>query len=200
MRINELIGAKNHPAFKAAQNLGSTNDQYEPYSTNEKRSLTSHLKKLGWTLAGSGWYALVYKNPMYNYVLKVFSAKNALWIEYFHYIRQHQDNPHVPQIKGGLVKLSGSAFAVRMEKLTPLKSLKDPIIRQYIDPAIYNSSMDFWDIFRDENNQFLTKNFPALPKLIEDVWEIAKINGDWDLHNEENIMKRGNTIVITDPI
>lgn len=201
MKINELVGAKNHPAFKAAQEIGT-----EPivgvstYSRNEQKNLTTHLANLGWTLLGTGHYALVYGNPKYNYVLKVFSAENSDWIKYFNYIRQNQDNPFVPRIKGGLVKLSDTAYAMRMEKLTPLTGYHDPIVRRYIDPETYTRHSDVDDIFTDENRPFLLENYPQLLKLWEDIWEVAaQSKGNYDIH-EENIMKRGNTLVITDPV
>ena len=211
MKINELIGAKNTPAFKAAQAFDMDKSDEDDYS-KERTNLTAELAKLGWTPIGKGWYSAVYQHPSYNYVLKVFSHHNKLWMEYFNYALKHQDNPHVPKIRGKLVKLSPNAYAVRMEKLAPVTN---EILMKYIDPYWKHISYetgrlthfnnrpgymsDLFDvIFTDENNKFLRRNWPRLVQLYNDIWqEIAHKNGDFDGYQ---FMARGNILVWIDPV
>jgi hypothetical protein len=61
MRINELVGAKKNPAFKAAQAFAAKPDDVwdNSYSPAEFDNLSKQLKKLGWRPSGNGTYAAV---------------------------------------------------------------------------------------------------------------------------------------------
>lgn len=202
MKINELIGAKHTPAFQAAQKFDIDRSGRQGRGFEARSNLTKELAKLGWTSIGHGAFSEIYKHPSHNYILKVFSKDNRLWIEYFHYARQNQNNPHVPKIRGKLVKLSRTAYAVRMEKLEPVSHKL--IMDHYIDPAILNDlrkrswGITLEDIFSQENEDFLEENWPQLLNLRREVWDqIAYKNGDFD---GEQWMARGKILVWIDPI
>jgi hypothetical protein len=198
MKITELIGAKSHPAFKAAQTLG-TNSKPGYYSYTEKDEVTSKLKELGWELIGKGYYSLVYSHPKYDYVLKVFTSNNRNWLRYIQHAMKDKSNPFFPKVVGKPTKLSDTAWAIRLEKLTPLAGEKDPIVKKYVDPKLELSDPSFWDILDPENEEFLLTYYPQLLKVLRIVDDISRSNGDDDL-DVSNVMKRGDTFVITDPI
>jgi hypothetical protein len=198
MRISELIGYKQHPAFQAAQQLGSDpglNDK--SYGKNEKKNLSTHLEKLGWTLIGHGQFSLVYANPKFDYVLKIFTQDTAGGIEWLEYVVANQKNPFLPRIYGKVWRISITAYAVRMERLMPFKSKTDPVFAKYIDPNIQSRSWE--EIFDEGNEGFLKEHWPDLDAAFETILRLSQYNGDDDL-NLSNIMKRGDSLVITDPV
>jgi len=198
MRINELTGYKQHPAFQAAQQLGSDpglNDK--SYSRKEKKNLSTHLAELGWTLIGHGQFSLVYGNPKFNYVLKIFTQDTPGSIEWLEYVVANQNNPFLPRVYGKMWRISHTAYAIRMERLMPFKSKTDPVFAKYIDPEL--QSRHWEEIFVEENTEFLEANWPDLASAFETILDLSQYNGDDDL-NLSNIMKRGNSLVITDPV
>jgi hypothetical protein len=198
MRINELTGYKQHPAFQAAQQLGSdTGINDKSYSRKEKKNLSTHLAELGWTLIGHGQFSLVYSNPKFNYVLKIFTQDTPGSIEWLEYVVANQNNPFLPRVYGKMWRISHTAYAIRMERLMPFKSKTDPVFAKYIDPEL--QSRHWEEIFVEENTEFLEANWPDLAAAFETILDLSQYNGDDDL-NLSNIMKRGNSLVITDPV
>jgi hypothetical protein len=198
MRINELTGYKQHPAFQAAQQLGSdTGINDKSYSRKEKKNLSTHLAELGWTLIGHGQFSLVYGNPKFNYVLKIFTQDTPGSIEWLEYVVANQNNPFLPRVYGKMWRISHTAYAIRMERLMPFKSKTDPVFAKYIDPEL--QSRHWEEIFVEENTEFLEANWPDLASAFETILDLSQYNGDDDL-NLSNIMKRGNSLVITDPV
>jgi hypothetical protein len=195
MRISELVGAKKNPAFKAAQSFAAKPDDVwdNSYSPSEFDNLSKQLKKLGWRPIGNGTYAAVYENPKFNYVLKIFTHEDLGYKQYLNYIMNNQSNPFVPKLRGKMVKLSATAYAVRMEQLQPIED--DSIFRKYIDPNPTSKHMGtvIKKVFGKSNHPFLKKNFPQLYDMTRQPFNLD------DLETENNIMRRGNTIVITDP-
>jgi hypothetical protein len=198
MRISELTGYKQHPAFKAAQQLGGdTGLNDKSYSQKEKKNLSTHLATLGWTLIGHGQFSLVYANPKFDYVLKIFTQDTPGGIEWLEYVVANQKNPFLPRVYGKMWRISATAYAVRMERLMPFKSKTDPVFAKYIDPEL--QSRHWEEIFVEENTEFLETNWPDLAAAFETILELSQYNGDDDL-NLSNIMKRGDSLVITDPV
>jgi hypothetical protein len=197
MRINELTGVKQHPAFQAAQQLGSDpglNDKF--YGKKEQENLSTHLEKLGWTLLGSGMFSLVYSNPKYEYILKIFTEHTG-GVDWLKYVVANQNNPFLPRVYGKMWRISPTAYAVRMERLTPFTSKTDPVFAKYIDPELNSRSWE--EIFWPENEDFLKEHWPDLLAAFETILDLSSYNGDDDL-NLSNIMKRGDSLVITDPV
>jgi hypothetical protein len=206
MKIYELTGIKSNPAFKAAQdlNVNQDDDNQETMRTN----LRSKLANQGWEPAGSGMSAEVFLNPSYDYALKIFSSSDRKWMAFFKYAKQNQDNPHVPKVKGNLVKLSPTAYAARIEKLTPLKKNGDKTLLKYVDPELideYNNSVGNahnrialeWILDNEDNEEFIKNKWPKLYQLKNDLWALlSHYTGDFDGYQ---FMVRGDTVVWIDP-
>ncbi len=165
--------------------------------------LDDMLSKYGYVGLGQGAHGSVYENPNTKKVIKVFS-RDSHYIEWIKFARAHQDNPWVPKFRSNLISLKKLAnpgwlhetpadvYAVALEKLTPLSS-DDPFPYQFI-VFVRNYKTPTWDPppakFRDllEDSQFLE---------VVDFLQ-ANIKG-FDIVRE-NIMLRGDQLVITDPL
>jgi hypothetical protein len=71
------------------------------------------------------------------------------------------------------------------------------VFSKYIDPNIQNRGWE--EIFDEENEGFLKEHWPDLDAAFETILRLSQYNGDDDL-NLSNIMKRGDSLVITDPV
>jgi hypothetical protein len=203
MRINEIIteltGFKQHPAYLAVKDLehGTPDDGNTEYDPEKMGTVTQQLEKLGWHPIGSGYYAQVFENPSKPYVLKIF-VNDDFYLKYLRIIKANKNNPHVPRIFGNPVKITPTVSAVRLEKLIPLTGDTDPIFKKYVDPSL-PPELDYAFDIEDENQKFAKKYHPELVKLMKVINRAAGMGGDNDL-NYHNVMRRGDTLVITDPI
>jgi hypothetical protein len=196
MKINELSGIKDHPAYQAVKSVPDIQPGYAITDSGSAEHVDAELAKLGWSRIGSGTYGLVYRHPQKNYVLKVF-AEDYNYLDWLNYVQQNQTNPHVPRLYGKPRKI-GNMYAIRMEILTPLTIAT---LKKYIDPSadldsIPNTVGAYESyVFGDDNNlQWIETKFPKLHDALMAAYSI----GD-DLHENENIMQRGSTIVLIDP-
>ena len=113
MRIDELTPYKNTELYKAVA----------PLMNDPIRDIYLALKDMGYVkkeeLLCSGIFGAVFKRKNDPYVIKLFE-KDRYYLKYLQYIRQHQDNPHVPKIRGKIMKPYKDAelYMVRMEELS----------------------------------------------------------------------------------
>jgi hypothetical protein len=114
-------------------------------------------------------------------------------MKYFNIMRKEQGNPHVPKVRGKFMPIGDQGYAVRIEKLEPISGVSDPVFRKYIDPHLPGS---FSYLLDEENFTFLQENWPQLYDLMMEVFDITN-ELDW---HTGNIMKRGDTMVIIDPL
>jgi len=158
------------------------------------------LTRAGYERLGSGNFATVYQKPGSNYVLKVFTSEDTGYTAFLDLVKKSQSNPHFPKIYGKIIRINSECLAVRMEPLTPNF---DNNAAEYIDTYIstwgkhvhktapnYNAVMEAWD-FMD-----------LRPSLIEACDLIVKhLLPRYRLDiKDENVMMRGETLIITDPI
>jgi len=198
MKLFELIGVK------PIQTLAKYDDKYA--DSIIQSNLISYLSSLGFKSIGDGLYASVLEHPKFDYVIKLFKSDKC-YIEFVKYIISNQSNPHVPKIKGKLVKLAKDTniFGIRMEKLKAVDLLdldhellsylyKNNMLsyheRTFVQDTIPEGEIDqLVDQFRENQNDF----FNLLEQLLS-----KPTNCRWDLH-PGNFMKRGSTLVLTDP-
>ena len=150
MRINELTPFKKTGAYRAAADI-KKDKHVAPYIKFE--NLKDELEKMGFKFINRGWFAQVFEHPSLPYVIKMFN-NDPNYLKYFEWVRQNQDNPHVPQIRGKYIKIDENTYAVRMEKLIPFTSNDQDLIRKYIDP-MYDS--EFYNLFAYSNAKYLQK-------------------------------------------
>lgn len=196
MKINELTGYKSNDLYTKAKEIFSSDVRDIPIETQLK-TFESIMDYYGFEHLGTGSYGSAYINPKYPWVFKIFSHDPG-YMTYIKYVKHNQNNPHVPKIRGGLIKISNNVYVVRIEKLT---KLSDPnlakIISFFQDLVVDGYTFD--DI--PQQKQDTLKPYKGLYKIISDIW-----NGDsfskfeLDLATPGNIMLRGNTPVILDPV
>jgi hypothetical protein len=193
--LNELIGYHNHPIYKTA------NISFDPATyprnicvSDKLNDFTDKLIKLGYNIRvkGTGRAGTVFKRPDDPYVIKVFH-KDMSYLEYLHYAMEHQDNPHVPKIRGKIIKINSNTFAIRIEELYPIRA-KNGHEQDLIDSLV--STQD-WGDFRQ--NDYIELEAPRLYELLSDLAILYGSRASTDL-TSSNIMNRSDgTIVITDP-
>lgn len=196
MKLQEITGYKRHPINQMAQQLqaaGNFDKVFSSYDPVTMEKLTQLLKQYGWDQVGFGYYATVYEHPRYPYVVKIF-VNDTAYAEYFTIMKENQGNPHVPKIRGNFMHVGDVGFAVRLEKLEQVHNIRDPVFAQYIAPGLPRT---MHTIIREDNEPFLQENWPQLLSLIQQIKAVDFAHMDWA---SRNVMTRGTTLVITDPI
>jgi hypothetical protein len=211
MKLIELQGYKEHPAYQAVKSLDQSPkkvwDRTTSYNPVSMKTIEDELGKLGWAVAGNGFFATVFIHPSKDYVLKIF-YKDSGYKVYAKIIAAYQHNPHVPQLRGKLHMLAKDVYVIRMERLQPLSREHDPILKQYTPPYPSDSSSYGWrfggkagpcveDVFSDDNREFLADHWPDLYDLMNVISSKAPA---WDDMHSLNVMKRGKILVVTDPL
>ena len=150
-------------------------------------SLPQFLNKYGFTISGSGKYSSVFVNEKYPYALKIF-MKDAAFMKWLKFCKQNQDNPFVPKIRGGLVKITDFIFAVRMEKL---KSFYNYNKNDELNKLFMKVFIEF-----DEDEKIIKTN----NKHIDDIFVLFQRNKNlMDLHHENMMVDDAGQIKIIDP-
>lgn len=170
-------------------------------STSNRYSdiLTSHgFKRLGY-----GDYADVYENPKLPYVLKIYSNNDKGYSAFLELIKNHRNNPHLPNLIGQPIKLNSHVNAVRLEKLTPFDSSYEYFeevctLLSYADVPEWRTVIPNICDNVDKIREFI-KKYPKFAKLM-DILNAYRLQHhvNFDLH-DGNIMLRGNVPVVTDP-
>lgn len=193
MRLFELTGYKGHPVYQAGQKIKTSDETGDTrYDRKTMKDFVKSMKNEGWDEIGHGGFAVVFAHPNYPYVVKVFHNDNA-YRHYFQYVKRNQNNPHVPKVRGGIITLNDRSHAVRLERLEPLSGPTDPILKKYIDPTLdpYIENLD-----NEQNYTFLMRKWPELYHAMLDA---DMMGGRVDI-KYDNVMKRGNTLVLSDPV
>jgi len=195
MRIDELTGIKNTPFVKATK----VNPPYNPDMDAPEQShadqinhVVDELHKVGWKTLGKGFQAHVLEHSGYPFVLKIVKNGDS-YIEYIKVANSMPNNPFFVKTRGKGVNFGNEIYALRLEKLSEIASYKDPFYRKYIDPSL-ECYCD--NLVSEENEEFLKENWPDLLQALSIIFKKWPDN---DLAHG-NYMRRGDTLVITDPV
>jgi len=182
MKVNELVGYKNKPEYKAVKDT----DFIFGYG-----GLKDKLDNLGYKEyeLGSGLYGSVYARPQDNFVVKIFGP-DAGYQRYLNYMQKNTMNPYVPKLRGKPIKLPNNFTLVRIEKLKEIDMDFYTEIKYLITP-----SKEYDHIWRATRKKFEDK-YPQFLNFIDELR--ATPNVRLDLH-PGNIMMRNNLPVVTDP-
>jgi hypothetical protein len=127
-------------------------------------------------------------------VFKIFTGDPA-YRSWLGYVAANQGNEHVPKLRGNPFKIRSGTYAIRMEKLKPLPD-------NYTDDPLIDAVMFGGLPLTQKSESTLTDlGHPDLVAVLKAIMKIAYYdrNYDTDLHRY-NVMMRGNTLVITDPL
>lgn len=188
--LTELKHYRTIPAYQRAKALFTDIPRSKHYDAMAQFHdfLTLH----GFRRLGEGSFGAVYEKPGYPWVFKLFNNDPA-YLAWIQFALQHQNNPHVPKIKGKPFKITDNTFAVRMEKLD------DALIGQ---DSIRNL-LKRWDGKKLSNHerQYLDDvGIPDMIPVLDGIAELSKRYGySADVH-EFNVMSRAGELVIIDPL
>ena len=159
---------------KDAASLTGVDTRDNTWRTN----LDDYMSKYDFKKFGSGKYASVYGNQKYPFVIKVFQ-KDSAYMRWLKFCLSNRDNPYVPKIKGKVLKITPMVYAIRLEKLSP----------GYITSE-FNREYSQWQ--KDPN-------YKTQDAALQQVFDFFEPNRKLlDLHGE-NVMMRGDQLVIIDP-
>jgi hypothetical protein len=164
-------------------------------------ALTTWLEQSGYTELGSGIYSVVFGRPGDNIVIKVGHDRpeNDPWVDYVEWIRTQAANPHFPRvgkIRWYADKRGRKFYLVPIERLKHSSEANMYAERlRALDKWVRNGAKvkdldNFLKRWRSWNKDFL-KAYVALVRRFPDATV--------DLHSG-NIMARGSTMVLTDPL
>lgn len=187
-----------------------------PSSINHAEQI---LRNAGYRSMGTGVSGRVFNKPGADHVLKLFNITDVAYTNFVN-LAQRSNNVHFPKFKGKLIKVNDEYNAVQMEKLMPVPDtsgsyfpscfVKSPPYKSYevakmLDrylrmlvgrPAYYGDPTE--TIVEKRLNE-LERDQPGITEACNLIASIVDGDVDIDLHSF-NMMLRGNTLVITDPI
>lgn len=183
---------------------------------NSRDDAEKRIQDAGYVNIGSGSNATVFNKPDSPYALKLFDSADKAYIDYVR-LCINNPNPHFPKFKGKMMKVTSNYYAVRMEKLNPNPksyqaykdklgesySTKDEIadlLKEYgrtkeIYPDLTNLNAYRLGVV-DKMNKLNTVQ-PGIREAVDLISDIPGVKNDihWG-----NIMFRGETLVIIDPV
>lgn len=155
-----------------------------------RRAADQLLRDKGYTRLGAGSFGAIYQNKTASYVLKVFSSTDFAYIDFIKLCQSNQ-NPHLPKFFGKLVKVTDLYYAIRMEKLTPFTYDQGDYVADKISEYCRGPQSS-----RFEDSLEYLEDKPELSKACK---LIRTLKHPLDL-KYDNVMKRGSTVVIVDPV
>lgn len=158
------------------------------------------LISAGYTELGTGGFAGVYAKPGSPDVVKLYNSRDRGYSDFLAMVAQNP-NPHFPRITGKK-RVLGTYHAVRMERLSESTRAVQPqieMIEHYVLSLRYHDHLD--PDHAEEVYAFMETQ-PELKTacdLVANVWMRGGNDYLCDLA-PRNVMMRGDTLVITDPI
>ena len=204
MRLRELTGYKNIELYKKAKEIlgGDIRDKPLYATLDEWQEI---MKSYGFTHLGSGSYGSAYEHPSYPWVFKVFKHDDP-YLSFFKYARRNQNNPNLPRIKGSYIRIGGDAYAVRLEKLTPITTEQYKNIMKLVNLFSYEimkSNNDDVDTVQDidPNTKKLIQKYYGIYEITNALYNSEIFGSDplLDLRHS-NIMMRDDVPVFIDPV
>ena len=169
-----------------------------PDTKEAEAILTDH----GYQRVGSGTYAVVWGKPDSKTVLKLVKNEDKAYMDFVKLALKHQDNPHFPRFSSKVIRLNDNYKAIRMERLVAGKGAEDNfrsmnayIIERYI--SIKGNLSGVADYVREDINK-LFDQYPQMKAACDLI--IANLSYHQNDLHPGNVMFRGNTMVITDPV
>jgi hypothetical protein len=192
----------------------------QPIKHPASYKLHNIMRDHGWNILGTGFEATVAEKPGMPYVLKVF-PRNSKYVQFVQFCQQNPHNPYLPRFSRYVRPVPHTTFAyVRMEKLKPVNERRlmntyaeymcavDQVFRsQDRSPVFWNHAMSRWDLDELPEKQGYADVASCAAEApttwthtIEALILLMQSEGmkQFDLH-PDNMMLRGNTLVITDP-
>lgn len=184
---------------------------------NYPNELLEYLQQHDFKKMGRGFFSEVWASDSESFVIKINMGRNydENYLKFVEYCRNNKQNPHLPKM--GKIKnlktIDGRDFYILfIEKLDTLSapSLGFEGGNDYNNfmraacVAYLNDRSDLDGIILDLSGEYniyhdsMKKQLSELVKIYSDMIEMVGM-GNMDMETK-NLMKRGNTLVITDPV
>lgn len=166
---------------------------------NNIKQIENILNKYGYKKLGhdSGFGYIYYKNNS-NYVLKIFKNTDLAYIAYINLVKKH-NNIHFPKFYSNIVKLNSDHSAIKIELLSNFnddyKTIKTYMLYRDEDLGIYSEDRKKMVSLSID---YMNKN-PTLKTACDLIIDNLLLDFNLDI-NSHNLMRRNDTIVITDPV
>lgn len=193
--MNVKLIDESHSLITTFRNFTKNVDHIDPKNKQPwSGSADQLMNTIGFRSIGTGNYAQVYHKVDYPYVVKLF-LKDAAYLKWLHFAQQNQHNPYVPKIRGKVVKITSTVFAVRLEQLSDCSKSSETyrnvhdLIQLLMDPedaleGVYHSDR---------------ANIPITDSNLRSVLTLMVRNRRLlDIHYG-NVLSRGTHPVIIDP-
>lgn len=166
------------------------------------------LEKAGYEHLGSGIYGSVYRKHGADKVIKVFATRDSAYAKFVE-LAQTNPNPHFPKFKGNLIKVTKDYYAVQIENLSPMPKTPSNYGSGILSSSTIGYALnDYTRMLHGLGPTWIPAN--KIDTIMDDleqhqpgIKQACKLISDLpfipDIH-EKNIMLRGKTIVITDPL
>jgi hypothetical protein len=146
------------------------------------------MESAGYSRLGKGSYGMVWHKPGQTSVVKLFRQDRG-YEAFVRYCRKQRDNPHVPRFSSNILDVYDYKM-IRIERLSKMGSSPT-------NDRIHNSISGFFYCWNQtEKMMTYIKKRPKLEKVLIDV---KSLGCTIDMHMG-NMMLRGRTVVITDPL
>lgn len=167
------------------------------------------LQDAGYEHMGAGNFAEVYAKPGADHVIKLFGFSDLAYPKFVR-LAQSTSNPHFPKFRGKMMKVTKDYYAVRMEKLNPIP--EGAMAYSGINMSSANLGYAMNDYVRLKKGLGNNYTPPDKIKTIMEELEISQpgiteacdfIAGMTDAYpdiHKNNLMLRGKTLVIIDPV
>lgn len=185
---------------------------------NYPNELIDYLDNHGFKRMGKGFFSEVWSSESESFVIKINMGRNydENYLKFVEYCRNNKQNPHLPKM--GKIKnlktMDGRDFYILfIEKLSTVKSydlgfeggndynnFMDGCCFSYLRhnkkdlDIIISDFSDHYNIYHDS----MRKQLSELVKIYSDMIEMVGMD-NMDMETK-NLMRRGNTLVITDPV
>ena len=111
-------------------------------------------------------------------------------MEYYNLAKNNSTNPHFPKFRGNVMKVTDGIFAIRIERLLPMKNRK-------LADSIYLYLSDIGD---DVYMSIIDQKYPDLIPCLDAIKTLIKLTRCRNDAHHENIKLRGDIPVIIDPM
>lgn len=156
------------------------------------KNVINNFMSKGFTLLGHGCYAAVFdSNSDPNLVYKVGVTTSDPFLDYIKLKKDFLENPHFPKIYSTYIDMSNDWYLVTMEKLETVPSHKIGISNEI--STLINDSSAITSITIKKTKELVSLT-AQINKLVNSIPDIRL-----DIH-QGNVMMRGVTPVITDPL
>jgi hypothetical protein len=206
--LAELVGIKNK-----VKNLPQPQTAYDPdkevrytHGTAWNQLMQDH----GFRQLGSGLQASVYGHPNLPYVLKLFRSEDTAYAEWIKVAMANKNNPHMPRfVSKRMVRITEDIVAIRMEPLVPIEHeflkihlVSDRLLEGGLAASMPPSRCAGKLAYLPEYKYFekYCNTHPDWLAALDIAWHCMSTSGLGNDFHPGNCMRRGDNLVITDPV